>query len=123
MKDIELIPSEDVFYDWHFDGADLCTVNGDLAIRNCVIHLLKLKPYELQQEVYRDRGSIVNDMVGAKPSENMVEMIQEAVATSVSGLDGVSDCIVEVELLDGQYMIRKLVAITDDGREVLIHGV
>ena len=123
MKDIELIRSSDTTYDWLFDGLDVMTVNGDQALRNSIIHVLKLRPYELEQVLYLDKGSPVNDMVGVKPSANMTEMVQEAISNSINELDGVRSTQVTVENTAGEYMIKELVVTTTDGREVTISGI
>lgn len=123
MKDIELIRSSDTTYDWLFDGLDVCTCNGDSALRNSIIHVLKLRPYELEQKLYLDKGSPVNNMVGVKPSENVTEMIQESISNSINELDGVRSTQVTVENTAGEYMIKELVVTTTDGREVTISGI
>lgn len=123
MKDIELIRSSDTTYDWLFDGLDVCTCNGDSALRNSIIHVLKLRPYELEQILYLDKGSPVNNMVGVKPSENVTEMIQESISNSINELDGVRSTQVTVENTAGEYMIIELVVTTTDGREVTISGI
>lgn len=123
MKDIELIRSSDTTYDWLFDGLDVCTCNGDSALRNSIIHVLKLRPYELEQILYLDKGSPVNNMVGVKPSENVTEMIQESISNSINELDGVRSTQVTVENTAGEYMIKELVVTTTDGREVTISGI
>ena len=123
MKDIELVRSSDTTYDWLFDGLDVITVNGDLALRNSIIHVLKLRPYELEQVLYLDKGSPVNDMVGVKPSDNMTEMVQEAISNSINQIHGVRSTHVEVENNSGNYIITEIVVTTTDGREVTISGI
>ena len=123
MKDIELTRSSDTTYDWLFDGLDVITVNGDQALRNSIIHVLKLRPYELEQELYLDKGSPVNDMVGVKPSSQMKEMVQEAISNSINQIHGVRSTHVEVENNSGNYTIKEIVVTTTDGREVTISGI
>lgn len=123
MKDIELTRSSDTTYDWLFDGLDVVTVNGEQALRNSIIHVLKLRPYELEQTAYLDDGSPLNDMVCIKPSENTTEMVKESISNSINQLKGVRSTLVEVDDTAGEYTIQKLIITTTDGREVIISGI
>ena len=123
MNDIELTRATDNTYDWRLDGIDVCTVNGDNGLRNSIIHILQLRPYELEQYPYIGKGAQVYDLLGAKPSGQMKAMIQETISNSINELVEVNSCEVEVEQEEGHYTITRILVRTTDGREVEIHGI
>ena len=123
MKDIELTRTTDNTYDWRFDGIDYSIVNGDEGLRNSIIHILQLRPYELEQYPYTNKGNQVYELLGAKPSEQMKAMIQETISNSITEIEEVNSCNVEVEQEEGHYNITRIAVRTTDGREVEIHGI
>lgn len=124
MKDIELIKNryKDT-YDWHFVNGDLSVVNGVTALRNSVIHAVMLRYNELNQEIYKGKGSTVHQYIKAKPSQTMLDYMKESVIATVKELDGVYDATVTVESDNVSKAITNITITKTDGTEVIIGAV
>lgn len=121
MNDIELIRNRNgKTFDWHFINGDINVVNGDNALRNSVIHAVLLKYGELQQEIYKNKGSRVHEFIRAKPSKTMLDYMAEAIKAAIKELPGVYDAKVIVVTDNISKAISDITVIKNDGSEVII---
>ena len=122
MQDIELNKTDDNTYDWTFNATDLQTVQGNRQLHTACIHAVLLKPNELLQEIYNDKGCTAHDMIRASATYTNKVFIEESIITSCKDLYGVYDatCTVELDSENG-IGITELTLITSQGEEVLIN--
>ena len=121
MNDIELKRNlNSNTFDWRFVMGDVSVVNGVQALRNSVIHAVMLKYDELEQELYKNKGSRVHEFIRAKPSKTILDYMAEAIKAAVKELPGVYDATVTIQTDSVSKAISDITIIKDDGSEVII---
>lgn len=89
MKDILLRRSSANTYDWAFDGVDVETVTGDMQLIQACKHAVLLRPGELEQEVYKDKGCTIYDYLLRENHEYIAEEKEAAIEESIMGVHNV----------------------------------
>lgn len=100
MNDIELIPTEEGFFDWNFDNGKISNVTGDQQLISAVTHTLMLHFGELEQEVYTNNGCNVYDYLKLPMTNRTRELIKGEIENSCRLVKGVKDVSVEVEAIN-----------------------
>ena len=122
MDDISLTHNiEEDNYDWTFNAGDVEIVRGDSALVNSVIHSVLLKPDELLQEIYQDKGCDAHDLIKSTASQSNQTFIEERIITTCKEITGVTDATCNITFTDENFAISELTIIKDDGEEVKIN--
>lgn len=110
-------------YDWKFGVSDVSNVIGNQQLRSAVIHAVLLKPYELEQVFYQDKGCFVHEYVRGLGNSNTENLIKESIISSVKRINGIVDANVELNYTDGEVHIPKITLIKVNGEEVNINAI
>lgn len=121
MQDIELTKTSDNTYDWTLNGTDLQTVIGDLQLHGATTHAVLLRPEELIQRNYLEKGCQAHRMIRATGSSTNITFIEQSIVDVCTDIDGVYDARCTVELGEDGLAITELVLIKDTGEEVLLN--
>jgi hypothetical protein len=121
MQDIELTRTGDNTYDWTLNGTDLQTVIGDLQLHGATTHAVLLKPEELRQNNYLEKGCQAHNMIRATGGESNIAFIEQSIVGVCKEIDGVYDARCTVELGDDGLAITELILIKVNGEEVLLN--
>ncbi len=122
MNDIRLrstvIPDK---YDWSFNWNDVDVVRGNMQLVNAVKHAVLLRPNELIQEAYQDKGCQAHNYIYHGNSENERTLEAGAIETSAKSVKGVytAKCtITENEEYESNIQLKLL---TDDMEELEVN--
>ena len=108
-------------YDWSFNWNDLEVVRGDMQLINAVTHAVMLKPAELIQEIYQNKGCAAYNYIYHDDLLNNHELEAGAIETSAKSVEGVYDVKCNVEA-DNDYDINiELKIITDKMEELEVN--
>lgn len=107
MKDIELTPNKDHpgTYDYNWNGRDINTVYNLEQIMNAVIHSALLRPGELLQTLYEEKGNDAWNYIRDRPTSQILAVIHDATRISLEEVEGVETAEVTTEM-DGNYGVH-----------------
>lgn len=110
-------------YDWSFGWNDLDVVRGNMQLVNAVRHAVLLKPDELSQEVYTDKGCEAHDYVYRGNSSVEREQEEQIIENTAKEVSGVYDARCTLPDHDDYENNIELTLITEQYEEVEIDGI
>ena len=121
MDDIVLTHLDGDTYDWTFQAGDVEIARGNSALMNSVIHSVLLKPGELLQDAYLEKGCDAHELLKSTTSQSNQTFIEERIIATCKTITGVIDATCDINFDDEGLAITELAIIKEDGEEVSIN--
>ena len=122
MNDIKIEPNGDGTYDWSFTNDDIENITGNEALSSACTHTVLLRPNELLQDAYQDKGNTAYNYINAKMTENNIQIVEEATSATLEELADVNTADVTAATENNQLTLD-VSLITTTGEEVEIDGL
>lgn len=115
MNDILLKKIAPAVYDWTFNGVDVENVTGDQRIINNIIETILLKPYELEQSIYREEGCKAHNYIFEQDTPENLELIKNEIKISCKTVKDVRDADIKATIKNGQIETEIIIYKEDGG--------
>lgn len=123
MNDIQLIHNTTGDgYDWNFKDGDISNVIGDQQIISSVTHTILLRQGELEQQVYKDKGSTAYNYSNMPNTELVRELVKSDVENLCKTIPEVYDAEAEIRQDESSITITRI-TITKNNGGVLHIGI
>lgn len=121
IKDIILSQTSDNTYDWRFNDDDFLTGTGNSRLQSAVLHATLLKPYELIQELYNDKGCKAYQYTKDRLTTHVKALIEESLNESIKAIHEVQDVRTSIDTT-GHTIKSSIIILKTDGTEVIVDG-
>ena len=115
MNDIQLTKVSGNTFDWSFKDNDLENVIGYQQLISAITHTIFLKYGELEQIMYRDKGTNVHNYTGKACNEITAELIKNELEQQVEQIIGVENEDILIDHEEDMIFIKRIDVTTTNG--------